>query len=45
MKNGMVCTAKCDRKDCPYREPEAADSKEKIAYGDLSYTTVCRKED
>lgn len=45
MKNGMVCTAECDIKDCPYNGLTDADPKEKIAYGDLSYTALCRKED
>ena len=42
-----ICTAKCDVKDCPYKykNNDSFDPLEKRYFGDLSYTTVCRKED
>ena len=45
MKIRTICTAKCDVKDCPYKNRNDVDPLTKIYYGDLSYTTVCRKED
>ena len=45
MKIRTICTAECDVKDCPYKNMNDVDPLRKIYFGDLSYTTVCRKED
>lgn len=42
MKNGIVCTGKCDVKDCPYKV--GGESPLEVTYVDLRYTTMCKEK-
>ena len=41
MKDGIVCTGKCDVKDCPYKV--RGELMTEAVYVDLRYTTMCKE--
>lgn len=41
MKDGIVCTGKCDVKDCPYKIRRELMTE--AIYVDLRYTTMCKE--